>query len=78
MSLLTRLKGRKPVQWALAYLAGASAVLQVTDMVLGGVRLGGHRSIQTTKTAYGHSHEDVAAALARGRIYKEGGLRVVG
>jgi TolB-like protein len=33
MSLLTRLKERKLVQWALAYLAGAWVVLQVMDVL---------------------------------------------
>jgi TolB-like protein len=33
MSLLTRLKERKLVQWALAYIAGAWVVLQVMDVV---------------------------------------------
>jgi integrase len=33
----------------------------------------GHRSITTTEQTYGHFHEDVAARLARGRIYQDGG-----
>jgi hypothetical protein len=34
MSLPIRLNQRKLVQWALAYLAGAWVVLQVTSLVL--------------------------------------------
>lgn len=37
----------------------------------------GHASIRTTEMDYGHFHDDVAAKLARMRIYKEGGVRVV-
>lgn len=37
----------------------------------------GHRSIVTTERLYGHFHEDVAAKLARQRIYPEERLRVV-
>ncbi len=31
----------------------------------------GHRSMVTTEQLYGHFHEDVAAVLTRGRIYRE-------
>ena len=37
----------------------------------------GHKSITTTEQTYGHFHEDIAASLARGRIYRDEGLRVV-
>ncbi|MBA2671624.1 MAG: tyrosine-type recombinase/integrase, partial [Gemmatimonadetes bacterium] len=37
----------------------------------------GHRSIRTTEELYGHFHEDVAASLARARIYKDGPLRAI-
>lgn len=37
----------------------------------------GHRSIRTTETLYAHFHDDVAAGIARGRIYPDGGLRAV-
>jgi integrase len=38
----------------------------------------GHTSIRTTETLYGHFHEDVAASLARARIYRDGPLRALG
>lgn len=37
----------------------------------------GHSSIRTTESLYGHFHEDVAASLARARIYREGTLRAL-
>jgi integrase len=37
----------------------------------------GHGSIRTTEELYGHFHEDVAASLARARIYKEAPLRII-
>ena len=37
----------------------------------------GHKSIVTTEQLYGHFHEDVAAELARRRIYREEPLRLV-
>ncbi len=37
----------------------------------------GHHSIRTTEREYGHFHEDVAAKLARMRIYTEEPMRVV-
>jgi integrase len=36
-----------------------------------------HRSIVTTEKLYGHFHEDVAAGLARQRIYPDRALRAV-
>lgn len=37
----------------------------------------GHASITTTERAYGHFHEDVAAEMARQRIYRDGPIRIV-
>ena len=37
----------------------------------------GHKSITTTEQTYGHFHEDIAASLARGRIYRDEPLRVM-
>lgn len=37
----------------------------------------GHKSVTTAERLYGHFHEDVAADLARRRIYREQPLRVV-
>jgi hypothetical protein len=37
----------------------------------------GRRSITTTERLYGHFHDDVAARIARGRIYPEERIRAV-